>query len=252
MRALCGFPECGRTVHKKGLCLTHARHRDAGKPLAPILSRAARKGPCPGPLCDRMIAVGGLCDGHYRQQCRGQVLRPLRRAVEGDCTFPDCGRPQYGKGLCEAHRRQQRKGQELAPIRVNRTGCDEAGCVGKHFGRGFCVIHYRVRFANRRKTPRTPRPPKLKASPRVVSRPVTEPASNLPTGWFTPTIQKQPSNPAGVQKLAADQIGLPVGVTDDMRRAAMRATAIQARDAAELADLLDMIFNIEPTKQEVA
>lgn len=180
---------------------------------------------CTGPDCDREIwsRTHQLCNAHNTQRIRGRQLTAItvgKPAVP--CAGPECTRTGTASaGLCRAHLDQRRRDGgtgELRPLLEHRASTGPK----------------RIRKP-RTRTAATPRPKQ---------------SGNLPASWFVPSIKK-PSNPAGVQRLAANQVGLPVGVTDGMRRTALRVTALRARSRDERVTLLDMIFDINPNQKAV-
>lgn len=75
-RKTCTGPDCNRDASSYGLCRTHARQRDRGANLTPILPRQRAKR-CTGPECQRDATNRGLCRAHRMQANRGQELEPI-------------------------------------------------------------------------------------------------------------------------------------------------------------------------------
>lgn len=185
------------------------------------------------------------------------------------CSFPECGRKHYSKGLCAGHRHHERLGRELKPLRERRgttVGCSrdcpelhhakgfcyghyrEAfprpsvaqppkpcsvdGCAAKHHARGFCEPHYREAF------PPPPRASKVRKAP--AARKPRKPASTMPPGWDRQTVQREkaPRRP----QVGLRDVGAPIPTAPEGVRAAMRVTALRARDKSEAAELLSMLF----------
>lgn len=58
--------------------------------------------------------------------------------------MPDCGKKQHYGGLCSMHAERKRlHGTASYEPRVPQVHCDIQGCEKPHFGRGYCLAHYK-------------------------------------------------------------------------------------------------------------
>jgi hypothetical protein len=104
----CEGPECTRPAGSKGLCDSHYKQSNLGKPLTPLLvatKNLGRPATCTFPGCDRPHKARGLCKAHRDHVTKGQELRPVQEyGLDPICSVNDCGRESVARGLCPRHR----------------------------------------------------------------------------------------------------------------------------------------------------
>lgn len=139
----------------------------------------AEKVPCSAPGCDRLgTARTGLCRAHYEQQRRGETLRPIV--------------PRYSTTHC-------RNGHELTPENLCFDSAGRRCLTCRRAASRATRARKREQAGLPEATPRTPSPrPRKAAKPKPKAAKPPEPATptNLPKGWFTPTIAKPSTHPA--------------------------------------------------------
>lgn len=116
----CDFPRCSRPSASRGLCQSHGRQRDAGKPLKPLRPLSVcpscphpPKTACLFPKCKWQGVSHGLCPGHAWQRDRGRKLTPLPiKTPRGASTKAEQSRRKQ-------HRRRSRS--ESADLKVVTT-----------------------------------------------------------------------------------------------------------------------------------
>lgn len=166
---------CGKPISLRGYCQSHARQKEQGKALTPILIYTGIAGsPCPAPgnedssddRCGKPVDSHGLCDAHAKQ-FRGfngdsSKLLPLKRMAinGGPCPAEPnklsvgdtCGLPVRAKGFCAGHYQQMKKWGYTQPIKVFESKvCNGPAAVGessemcgnKAVGQGLCASHNR-------------------------------------------------------------------------------------------------------------
>lgn len=89
------------------------------------------------------------CLDHYREHNRdlpAAIVMPF-------CKSSGCKRFIYAKGLCKSHYDKRLKHGDENYIRKKYVdkGCKIKDCKNKHFGLGYCQVHYRVFDRDRKK-----------------------------------------------------------------------------------------------------
>lgn len=151
----CVFKECGRpraeSLESGGLCLSHKRQREKGKPITPLRKYSKRTGTCQGPKCDKPVKETvndvGYCSGHGYQARKGRELTVIvRDNLKGQSCIAvqnTCGRTAITRdGLCRTHYRYRAED----PDNWDRPIPDKAPNGAGHLN----VDGYRVITANGR------------------------------------------------------------------------------------------------------
>lgn len=269
--APCAFDDCGRPARSRGWCLTHYKQwwKSGGDETAmrPIVSIPAQLGTCTAPECDR--PARDLCRVHQQQLWRRggdrALLTPLGQESRAACAGPACDRVAVrGRDLCQAHGGQLTSRGDMAlltPLRVHRPAGQPATCAGPECARtatsrGLCQTHYKqLRLRDwdmARLTKIGPTSQSLKGKgkkdvakaeaaarreARAAAKPKPKPTpSNLPAGWFTPTIKPKPKRTPKPPTNPSDIMVYYTPPTPAQTAAALRVLA--AHDALDLADIL--------------
>jgi hypothetical protein len=70
------------------------------------------------------------------------------------CRVNDCGKPVKCRGYCSMHYTRLRRYGTIERSRIPNEGCNFPNCINKHYGLGYCKIHYFRLVSNKRYGPR--------------------------------------------------------------------------------------------------
>ena len=169
-----------------------------------------------------------------------------------DCRFDGCHLPSWVRGWCRGHYKQWLdRDRDDARLTVFRTrvkptaaprDCEVDGCgrAGRHVDKRLCRSHYAQLVARDRDwsrlTPLRPISPPGTREPRAAKPRQAKATSNLPEGWFAPTIKPKKRAKAAAPTNPSDVIVYYAPPTPEQTAGALRTLA--AHDALDLADML--------------
>lgn len=111
-RPRCAGPECTNTLdpiqHQSGLCKSHYKQQQLGKPLTPLKVATrdlGRPETCEVAGCDRPHKARGLCKAHNERLAAGKDVEvPIQpRRPPGPCSLDGCDGARFANDLCARH-----------------------------------------------------------------------------------------------------------------------------------------------------